>query len=460
MVVRTFFDRNNTIVNNQVVNTGQNPVAELFYGDPTDQSFSRLLFQFELDRLEAFRTDGLFPNLSNFTHTLRMTNTGAFDLDVMGKEFKGMDRSSSFDLVLYKLEQEWDEGVGYDYYKTPLVMGELSISTAPSNWFESNVNISWAQQGAVPSGATAIATQHFEHGNENLEMDITTYVNSVLTGGTNYGLVLAYTSDLEATTRDSGQYVGFFTRHTQTFYEPHVESIYDDTIRDDRYNFYLDKDNRLYLYSNIGGTPTNLDNLPEVVIYDDVDNVVVSGTSVSASRGVYYFEVNIPNNGENDCTLFRDVWSNISVNGNSRPDVEMEFSVKSEGYFNIGSEPSESKEYLFGVTGVRYGETIKRGDIRKVIATAKIPYTSQQMAYLDNVEYRLYVKEGNNQFTVIDYQPLNMSHNQNYFLLDTMSLLPNTYYLDIKYSYEYEVKTLNEAIKFDIVSQSDLRKSQ
>jgi hypothetical protein len=30
-----------------------------------------------------------------------------------------------------------------------------------------------------------IATQHFDKGNENIEMDITEYVNSVLTGNTN-----------------------------------------------------------------------------------------------------------------------------------------------------------------------------------------------------------------------------------------------------------------------------------
>lgn len=460
MVIRTYFNRNNTIINNQIVNTGQNPVTELFYGNPTDQSYSRFIFQFDLDRVENFVSNGLLPNLNNFTHTLRMTNTGTFDLDVMGKDFKGMDRSSSFDLVLYALEQSFDEGVGYDYYKTPTI-GELSLSTAPSNWFESGVNISWANVGAVPSGATIVATQHFEHGNENLEMDITQYVNNCLSGGSiNNGLVLAYTTDLESTIRESGQYVGFFTRHTQTFYEPHLESVYDDIIADDRYNFYLDKDNKLYLYVNVGGTPTNLDNLPTVTILDSDGDFVFSGTATAASQGVYYYPLNIPYINQNDCTLFTDIWSNISVNGVVRPDVEMEFSTKSEGYYNIGSEPSTNKEFLFGVTGVKHGEFIKRGDIRKVITTAKIPYTSQQMGYLDKVEYRLYVKEGKNQYTVIDYQPMNRAHNQNYFLLDTMSLLPNTYYLDIKYFYEFEEKNISEVIKFDIVSQSDLRKSQ
>lgn len=460
MVVRTYFDRNNTIVNNQLINTGQNPVTELFYGDPTDQSFSRFLFQFDLNRLGNFRTQGLFPDIDNFTHTLRMVNTGAFDLDVMGKDFKGRDRSSSFDLVIYRLNQNWDEGVGYDYYRTP-TLGELNLSTAPSNWFESGVNSGWTTVGAVVSGATVIGTQHFEHGNENLEIDITEYVNDCLENNiTNFGLCLAYKTDLEETIRENGQYVGFFTRHTQTFYEPHVESVYNDVIADDRLNFFLDKDNRLYLYVNVGGVPTNLSVLPLVTIYDDGENIIDSGTAITASQGVYYFETNIASSGQSECTMFTDVWSNIILDGNQRPNIEMDFSVKTEGYFDLGSDPSEAQEYLFSITGVKHGETIKRGDVRKVVANAKIPYTSNQMAYVDNVQYRIYVKEGRNQFTVIDFQPMNRAKNQNYFLLDTMSLLPNTYYIDVKYSYEYEVKTLSEIIKFEIVSQSDLRKSQ
>ena len=45
MVVRTYFDKNNTIVSNLNVNTGLNPVAELFYGGNADeQKYSRFVF--------------------------------------------------------------------------------------------------------------------------------------------------------------------------------------------------------------------------------------------------------------------------------------------------------------------------------------------------------------------------------------------------------------------------------
>jgi hypothetical protein len=53
-----------------------------------------------------------------------------------------------------------------------------------------------------------------------------------------------------------------FTNNTQTFYEPYIETKYDNHIIDDRNNFILDKLNKLYLYVNVGGNPTNLDALP------------------------------------------------------------------------------------------------------------------------------------------------------------------------------------------------------
>ena len=76
-----------------------------------------------------------------------------------------------------------------------------------------------------PSGIT-VSTQHFDKGNENISMDITDEVNSLITGGTtNYGYGIAFERDLELLIKNPSQYVGFFTRHTQTYYEPFLETV-------------------------------------------------------------------------------------------------------------------------------------------------------------------------------------------------------------------------------------------
>ena len=70
------------------------------------------------------------------------------------------------------------------------------------------------------------------------------------------------------------------------------------------------------------------------------------------------------------------------------------------------------------------------------------------------------MKEGAPELTVIDFQPIEMANNHYYFLLDTASLIPNTYYLDVLASSNQEVTTIKNAIQFTIVNQVDLRNSQ
>ena len=453
MVIRTYFDRNNTLIRNS---NGSSP------------NYTRFIFQFDETRLKGLYDDKTFADLTKLTHTLRMTNTGAFDGNLLGNETcDGKDRACSFDLMVFPITQDWDEGVGYDYCGSSISVGDASTSTNPSNWSEAKTNTSWSGASGVFSGTniTTIATQHFEQGNENIEIDITDVVNDYLTGATNNGLGIAFENTYELSTPDNSQYVGFFTRHTQTFYEPFVETIYSETINDDRNDFYLDKTNKIYLYSNLGGNPTNLDTLPGVVVKDNADTIISAYTPsdiTQVGKGVYCIDLNIPTTTDYiDCTQFTDTWTGITINGISRPDVELDIIVKSaNGYFNIGDDDFLPKKVGISIAGLKHQENILRGDIRKVIVLANIPYTVNQKQAVDSLKYRLYVKEGVNEYTVIDFQDVEMANNYNYFLLDTQSLVPGTYYLDVKVESNLEVTTLKEITNFDIVSQSDLRISQ
>ena len=466
MVIRTYFDRNNTIIYNNNTNVGRNPITELYYGGSSAaQSYTRLLIQFDETRLQGLYDDKTYSDLSKLKHTLRMTNTGAFDTDLLGTTTcGGKARACSFDLILFPITQDWDEGNGYDYGDCTYI-GEGSQSFCASNWIEAETITNWAEPGVYSGSPIVLATQHFEQGNENLEIDITDIVNGYLTGATNYGIGIAFDRTLEVTETTDHQYVGFFTRHTQTFYEPFIETIYDCPIIDDRSDFYLDKTNKLYLYSNLGGTPTNLDSLPGVVIRDgngDIFSAITSSAVTQVTKGVYCVEVNVPTTVDNtDCIGFTDTWTGITVNGVTRPEIELDFVLRDSGkYYNIGDEYGLPKKVGLTVTGIKLDERIYRGDIRKVMVSTRIPYTMNQKQSVDSLKYRLYVKEGRNEFTVIDFQDVNIANNSNYFLLDTESLVPGTYYLDIRVESNLEVTTTKEVLSFDIVSQSNSRISQ
>ena len=461
MVIRSYFDKNNTIQYNDLTNTGLNPIAELFYGgDANNTKYSRLLFYFDEYRIKDFYTGGTMPDLSKMTHILNLTNTSAFDKELLNQQTTdGKDRASSFDLILFKITQPWDEGTGYDYSPTKTIGGISNTSSVrASNWSQAQTNTYWVGGNGTYSGSSSgitIQTIHFDKGNEHIEVDITNVVNDYLSGGSiNYGLGLAFTRMLEETPSDSYQYVGFFTRHTQTFFEPYLETKYNEQIIDDRNKFYLDKPNKLYLYVNLGGKPTNLDTNPGVIISNEDGNIITTLTSTThITKGVYCADVLISEtNSITPDLMFYDTWTGLTINGLSRPDVELDFVLKdSSCYYNIGDNEELPTRFGFSVTGVKKDERIVRGDIRRINISAKIPYTINQQQLLDTLQYRLYVKEGKGEITVINYSDVHRTPYTNYFLLDTDSLIPQTYYLDIKAISNNEVTVAKETINFDIV---------
>ena len=465
MVYRTYIDKNNTIIFGTQINTGRNPIAQLYYGGKESQpDYSRHLLYFDVSDLQEKYNNGELGNLTGVTHTLRMTNTSFFDRDLQAQKLlDGKQRTSSFDLVLFRVNQFWDEGCGYDYQQMRYVNygDDITFVQSASNWLNATTSNSWSEPGVYSGSPSAVTvtTQHFDKGNENIEMDITNEINKLITGGTtNYGYGLSFERDLEIKEVVPSQYVGFFTKHTQTYYEPFVETVYDNTIRDDRKNFYKGKINRLYFYTNLGGEPTNLDNKPNVVVKDSNGTTIqsFSGNTVKQSdKGVYYVEFSVPIENT-QCGLFTDTWSNILVNNISRPNVTLEFEVKDDTeYYRFGDNESLPIEYIVNLSGIMRDEKIKRGDKRKVFVNARIPYTVNETSVIDGLQYRLWVKEGPTQVNVIDWTDVNRAYLKNYFILDTSWMIPNEYFIDVKLTSNQLVKTYTNTLKFNIVSQVD-----
>jgi hypothetical protein len=496
-ILRSYIDKNNTIVSNSFVNTGRNPVIELNFGASDlivpNYGYSRLLFNLDLSLLEENISTGIISTgcTSAMTHTLKMTNTSSFDNELLNTFMSNeRRRATSFDLILFRIPkisgdtgepQFWDEGVGYDYTdfniaqnsayggSTPLTyVDSRAFSTRPSNWYQTTTISGWSQSGVYNnknegtvnfSGLTIVARQHFELGNEDLNMDMSDEINGILngsiTGVTGWGV--AYLPQIENITGLTESYsVAFFSRHTQTFYQPYLLTNYDDIIKDDRNLFLKSQTNRLYLYVYQNGDLVNLDSTPFVRIEDRAGDAVTGMASLSTclrTKGVY--EVVVPNgfSGSPVPCEYYDIWSGLTINGQSIPNVTNQFTLQQyNAGIQIGSLSKEPEIFGFNFYGILQNEQILNTDIRKVGVTIKKAYTGQVVLLNVSAFYRVYVKEGTTEVLVQDWTPINRTPNEYYFIFDMRDKIPNQYYVDIQVNTSGEKDTYKQQLTFNIVN--------
>lgn len=454
MNIKTYLDKSNTIVYNSTINTAQNPVCELCYGD----GYTRVLINVNIDRIRNMVNDKTFADVTKLRHVLRMKNCWGFqslksNIILSSSKQTAKERTSGFDLYLLRMPEFWDSGVGNSYSVDGFLINNVTVSENGSNWYNSTTETEWAEG---PGGITGITTgntvfvQHFDIGNEDIEMDITSEINNMMANNIpNNGFMLCFPKILEETNTNIEQYVGFFTNNTTTFYKPYLETTYDENIVDDRNHFYSGKDNRLYFYSLIGGTYQNLDN----GLTCTIDGTAY--TVKQATKGIYYVE--LPSSVTDTLTegqMYYDIWSGISYNGKAFPDVEMEFFVKdSLGYFNFNNSLYAPERYVPSVYGIKMGEKLNRGQVKKVFVHPRVEYTTNTIDNITGMQYRVYVKDANKEITVIDYESINRTFDSNFFIIDTNSFLPNTYYIDIKISTNNEELTHKSRLMFEIVNE-------
>ena len=180
--------------------------------------------------------------MNNYTtHKLHLTNTIFGDETFLGaKRGTGRERTTSFSLIIFKLTEPWDEGVGFDYEDSgyDYTTGNDTYDKRPSNWYNRTTADTWLQDGIYSTNPVIIDTVSFDNGDENLVADITQYVNGVVVSGdTDYGIGIAFATVYEDLTQEVDQSVAFFSKYTQTFFEPYVETHFKDRILDDRDNF-------------------------------------------------------------------------------------------------------------------------------------------------------------------------------------------------------------------------------
>ncbi|MCD8207114.1 MAG: hypothetical protein LUD72_04160 [Bacteroidales bacterium] len=466
---KTYASKSATIFKDSHANTGLNPIMELNYGE----MISRGLIYFDHNKVKSLVEDKTYPDIDKLKHVLRMVNTASItSLNINNpcfvcEEEKRM-RAISFDVIFFLIPNDWDGGRGFDYTMDLYRKEHRGVSTHGCNWFQYRDYFKWDSEGIYTAEKMSkeldkfssdkgnlsdiiFGYQHFDKGNEDISLDVTCIFNKFITGELeNYGIGIMYAPSFELKKKSKTQYVGFFTGHTNSFYQPYIETTYEEVLSDDRADFYLDKPNKLYFYSLVGGNYQNLDELPICTIDGEEHEVK------QATKGVYYVDITLNSDTEEPDTMHYDVWSNLQYKGTAIKDVELQFVTKeSAGYYNFGlpNGTDTDETTIPSIYGINHKEQIERGDIRKVNVECRIPYTMAHLNGVDGVEYRLYVTEGvEREYDVIAWTATEKGYNENYFLLNTMDLVPCRYFVDIRIKDNLELKYHRKLLEFDIVS--------
>jgi len=457
---RSYFSKNNTLIEDNRTNNSQNPVSEIAYGT-LEGRVSRFIFDVDLQPLvDKLNSGALNPDLIE-KHILNLTNTIRIIPELVGKRYSDCEtqRAASFTLELFNVEEDWDEGNGYDF----VYIDEQfpSIPKQASNWFERKTGVDWSVEGGVTSGSTILDTVYFEDGSENISLDITDYISSRIfatgsTGftGTSFGLGIKFIDEIESGSTLHRQAVAFHVKDSPTFYEPYVETIVNDRIIDDRDYFYMNKSNNLYLYANAGGNSVDvIVNSVTINDYQGNEAAVITGDSIQEiKKGVYRVNYEASTSIYPDQVIFNDIW-NVTVNGRTKEVTQQFYLINEEQYLNFDlSKRINFDNYFFNIIGIANSEIIEAGNTRRIVIDARELYPDQNNNLPLNLEYRLFVKQDvDHQIDVIPLTKVDRTVAGYEFILDTSWLIPQDYYLEIKIS-DNDVYDVKKPISFTVTS--------
>lgn len=440
-IFRSYFLKNNTLIGNNLTNNSQNPVTEISYGSLNKQ-VSRFIFDIDLTDLLKKIQDGFIVPNSTMKHVLHMTNTISYAPQYLGKKSYSLaiDRATSFNLEVFNINEDWDEGSGYDFiYDDTLIPNSVEQA---SNWTARTSTDGWSTAGIYLSGSTQIISgQTFGKGSENIDIDITDYINQRLFGtgstytGNSFGLGIKFPDSLEGLATEFRQAVAFHAKNTNTWYEPYVQTSVVDNIKDDRNYFYLDKDNDLYLYVNVGGFAQDII-VNKVDIFDYEDNLIdtLSGSSImNVTKGIYKITLNVDSQIYPDAVLFRDEWD-LTINGRPSTHSGEFYLISEKKYYTFdGSNEINFDNYFFYFWGIGEKENIRAGNLRKIKLTIKELYPNQNNFLPLDIEYRLFTTVGKKyEVDVIPFTSVNRTSAGYEFNLDTSWLIPQDYFLQIR----------------------------
>lgn len=200
---------------------------------------------------------------------------------------------------MYHLANSFIEGNGLDM--------ESYRDEGPASWTNRAVSTPWTVAGGLEAGVTEIATQRFDTGEENLEVDITGYIEDIFDGTipSDNGLIITMDGTLTDGSQEQNFYTKkFFSRSSEFFFKrPVIEARDSNTNSDDRGKFYraspfvASNEQNIYLYNSIDGERTDITGTVALELFEDeaMTTSITTGVVTKVKTGIYKAEVTVPN---------------------------------------------------------------------------------------------------------------------------------------------------------------------
>jgi hypothetical protein len=439
MIFRSYFKKQATLIRNSYTNSSRNPVLELSYGGTTNSAttyISRYVLNIDLDNLKSKVTSNTLNQNTIQSHILKIKNCISLNDGYIGYDFITSKRASGFDLAFIKLNEDFDEGTGYDYIYNDNQFREVELNKSSANWYNrKNPQITWSHAGVFTgttnslSSSTILKTQRFEIGNEDIEVDITDYVNGILfSGQPNNGICIAYSANTETLTSLTKNVVTFFSKYTQTFFEPYLETSFNDMVNDELCCMNFDVENDFYFISQ-----SPISDVLKFEIVDSNDDIILTTTTGLTRLNNYNYKYTYTIDSEiyEDKEIFTYRWY-YTQNGKYKI-LEKEFNI-SKIDLNDGSTLTYGTEVFINLLGIKNNEIIsKKVGLKRLIFKAKrLIETKILKNIIGDIEFRIYVNQGKNQIDVIPFTKASKVNDEYFAEIDFSWFISHDYTIEIR----------------------------
>jgi len=199
-------------------NTGRDEILEVsktYYGNLKDVAHSLIKFE--------------TLNLSTLISSGEVTMSSA---ELILRECESSEIPLDYTLYAYPVSQSWDMGIGTRFDEISTEGVSWNKRTTTDNWlvggFTEGTSGSFNGKGGVWYTGSVV-TQSFSYESSDINMDVLEPMNSWLSGSIpNEGWILKHSSAVENDTDDYGQ-LKFFSKETNTIYQPKVRIGWDDS---------------------------------------------------------------------------------------------------------------------------------------------------------------------------------------------------------------------------------------